>query len=208
MIISCNHLYKRFQGQTVLSDLSFDMDTKSDHPDILFYGPSGSGKTTLFRILMGLTAPDEGTIEILSGEAASGGLGLRFGTVFQENRLCEEFSALQNLCMISSLIQKTGAKKILQELLPEIPVEELYNKPVQAFSGGQKRRIAIARALLSHSDLLLMDEPFTGLDLENRHRVIDIIYKYKGHRPLLLASHETEGLPKMRVISIKTPFCE
>ena len=204
MIISCHHLYKRFQDQTVLSDLSFDIDTKSDHPDILFYGSSGSGKTTLFRILMGLTEPDEGIIEILSGEAASGGLGLRFGTVFQENRLCEEFSAFQNVCMISPLIQKKRAESILQELLPEVSQEELNSKPVQAFSGGQKRRIAIARALLSQSDLLLMDEPFTGLDPENRYRTIDVIYKYKRHRPLLLASHETDGLPEMRKISLES----
>lgn len=204
MILMIKDLCKKYNGTIVLNHLSFSIDTNQSHPDVLFYGPSGSGKTTLFRILMGLISQDAGTVELLSGEAARGGTGIRFGAVFQENRLCESFSAVQNLCMLHSSISEFRAEKLLQELLPEVAPEEFQKKAVRDFSGGQKRRISIARALLSNSDFLLFDEPFTGLDPETRHTTISVIYAYKGRRPLLLASHETEGLPDLRIIPVSS----
>lgn len=194
MLINYKDISKMYDGKLVLNGVNLTIDTASDNRDVLLRGPSGVGKTTFLRIVAGLESADSGRCEVSMGEAARGGLGLRVGMVFQENRLLTELSAVSNVCCISSSVSRERARAALGEILPE----DSLDKPVKELSGGMQRRVAIVRAMLPASDLLVMDEPFTGLDSETRYRVISYIMKNKGSRPLILASHETEGLPKMR----------
>lgn len=147
--------------------------------------PSGSGKTTLFRLLMGLEKPDGGTIST-DGPAFS---SLKLSAVFQEDRLCESFSPIENVLLTAG--PGADAASIRRELACLLP-EECLTRPVSTLSGGMKRRVAILRALLAPSDLLLMDEPFTGLDGEMKSEVIRYIKARRNGRFLLFTTHQEE----------------
>lgn len=139
-----------------------------------FRTPSGSGKSTLFRVITGLEEQDAGTVNVQT-EA--------IGVAFQEDRLCENYSALVNVSMVTGEEEK--ARMHLLELLNPEDIE----KPCRELSGGMKRRVAIARAMVSQSDLVILDEPFAALDEENRRRVQCYIEQYKADRTLLIATH-------------------
>lgn len=198
MLIQFKDITKIYDGKKVLDRVNLSIDTVSDSRDVLLKGPSGIGKTTLLRIMAGIENSDSGSIEITMGEAAGGGKKLRIGMVFQENRLLEQFSAVENVTCVDSMISRTRAVEELKKVLEE----EALDKPVRELSGGMQRRVAIVRAMLPASDLLIMDEPLTGLDHETRDRVIRYIMENKGRRPLIMASHDTEGLPKMRELAL------
>jgi len=194
VLIQFRDITKTYDGKKILDGINLLIDTASDSRDVILRGPSGIGKTTLLRIMAGLETADSGSIEITMGEAAGGGGKLRIGMVFQENRLLEQFTAVENVTCVDPLISRVRAREALRNVLEE----EALDKPVRELSGGMQRRVAIVRAMLPASDLLIMDEPLTGLDAETRDRVIAYIMDNKGRRPLVIASHDTEGLPKMR----------
>ncbi len=199
MFVHFKDITKSYNGKIVLDHVDMTIDSTADNRDVLLRGASGVGKTTFLRIISGLESADSGTIDITMGEAAGGGERLRVGMVFQENRLIDRLSAIENVYCVDHLISPERARDALMEILPE----DSLTKPVRELSGGMQRRVAIVRAMLPSSDILIMDEPFTGLDVETRDKVIGYIMTNKGHRPLILASHETEGLPKMREFLLK-----
>jgi len=138
-----------------------------------FMTPSGSGKTTLLRLIAGLEQPDVGNI-YRNG---------RVGMVFQEDRLCEEYSALINVSMI------TGDTGIARQHLLQLLEEDDIIRPCRELSGGMKRRVAIARAFASQSDILLLDEPYTGLDGATIEKVQRYMEQYRKGRTILMATH-------------------
>jgi len=144
-------------------------------PGNIYYlkDPSGRGKTTLFRMLCGLEKPDGGSIQGIK----------RFSMVFQENRLCEEYSAVENVAMVIG--DTTGAIEALRKVLES----EALEKPCSQLSGGMKRRVALVRAMEADSDMVLLDEPFTGMDVETRQRAAAYIRERQANRPILIASH-------------------
>lgn len=136
--------------------------------------PSGSGKTTLLRIIAGLTKPDAGTVD--TG-------GQKVAMLFQEDRLCEEYSALKNVELVA--VSRSAAKEHLLQLLDEA---DIY-KPCKELSGGMKRRVALTRAFAAGADILLLDEPYNGLDEENRMHVAGYIGENGKNRVVIMASH-------------------
>ena len=151
--------------------------------------PSGSGKTTLLRILMGLEQADHGLI--LADGTPQDMSSLPASAVFQEDRLCESFSPIENVAMCAGRSLK--APRIKWELARLLP-EECLNRPVSTLSGGMKRRVAVARALLIPSHILLMDEPFTGMDDELKRNVISYIREKQDGRLLILSTHQEEDV--------------
>lgn len=149
-------------------------------------GMSGIGKTTLFSVISGLKKAEAGEIYGTENVRAY---------VFQENRLFEECTALENVYATGQCsMDIETVKAALSELLPE----ESYGKPVKEYSGGMKRRVEIARAILSDSPVLLMDEPFNGLDEQTKEKTIVFLKKYKQGRTILFTSHCRADIEKMQ----------
>lgn len=188
MIIRLNDLTKIYNHQRILDRLNL---TFTDEAPCCLMGPSGSGKTTLLRILLGLERPDGGSYSI-TGENGSDLTGsVRFAAVFQEDRLCEAFTPVENIQMVTGRALSGGQiRGELSRLLPP----ECFDRPVWTMSGGMKRRTAICRAVLAQSQALLMDEPFTGLDEDNRRLAIRYIREKAAGRLLILTTHQEEDV--------------
>lgn len=175
MEIHIENLCKSYGGSPVLKNVSFTAG-----PGVTcIMAPSGSGKTTLLRILLGLERPDSGTVGL--PEKCS------WSAVFQEDRLLEGLDAMGNLrFVLGSALDEAAALALLAEL----GLEDAVGKPAREFSGGMKRRLALARALLAPFDVLALDEPFTGLDRDNRERAWRCVREHAAGKPVLLVSHE------------------
>lgn len=189
--IILENISKSFGDTKVLSDLNLTF--KSDGSYCLM-APSGTGKTTLLKLLMGLITPDGGYIHGLNTK--------KVAAVFQEDRLLEDCTALQNLRFVTgSLYPNARLEQMLTTLLPK----DCLNRPVSEFSGGMKRRLCILRALLPPSDLILMDEPFTGLDFETKRKAIHLIKANTADRLLIVATHAAEDAALLNAELINLP---
>lgn len=152
-------------------------------------GPSGYGKTTLLRVCAGLQKTTGGTVvssKKASGEEKPAG-AIQYGMTFQEDRLCMKCSAVTNVLLAAD--RKYSVEEI-RTLLGEILQETALRQPAGQLSGGMKRRVAVARTVLSEAEILLLDEPFTGLDEENHERLLQWILKKREGRTLVITSHD------------------
>ena len=175
MSITVEHLRKSYGGHMVFKDLSFQANRERV---TCFVAPSGGGKTTLFRILMGLEAPDGGNV-ILPEPC-------RWSAVFQEDRLLLGRDARYNLRFV---LGRDYDEASASALLDALGLGDTGKKPLREYSGGMRRRAALARALLRPSDALILDEPLTGVDAQIRRRCLDAIRRYGAGRVTLLATH-------------------
>ena len=178
MVVEIKNLSKSYGETVVLDNLNLTLD--SSQP-VCIMGQSGRGKTTLFNIMLGLLKADGGEIAGLENT--------KFSAVFQEDRLCEQLSAIMNL----AIVMDNTDKAVLTEKLQKMGLaEDEIHRPVSQLSGGQKRRVAILRALVSDSDAVLMDEPFKGLDDDTRSQVISQVKENLGNRLLMVITHNEE----------------
>ncbi len=173
--ININHIWKYYNNQIILRDISFEIASGSA---LCVTGPSGAGKTTLLRILLNLEQPDRGIISPIK---------LRWSAAFQEDRLLEHLDAENNL---KFALGRDYHASESAELLNLLGLSETGRKKTRDFSGGMKRRLALARALLSRSDAVALDEPFTGLDITSRRACLDAIRRYQNHRTVILVTHD------------------
>lgn len=188
MKITVRNLTKSYGGREVLRGVSFTAG-----PGVTcVMAPSGSGKTTLLRLVLGLEAPESGEVSVPPG--------CRFSAVFQENRLLEGLDALGNLrFVLGPALEESAARTLLEEL----GLGDVGEKPVRTYSGGMKRRLALARALLAPSDVLVLDEPFTGLDGDNRLRALDCVRRAASDKPVLLVTHDPRDAADLGARSVE-----
>ncbi len=184
--IRVQNLCKTYGDHVVLHNLSFTAGVGVTR----ILGRSGAGKTTLLRILLGLDQPDSGSLF---------GTNCRWAAVFQEDRLLGHLDAEDNLRFALGSAYNAAAAKTL---LGELGLADVGSKPICEYSGGMKRRLALARALLAPSDALILDEPFTGLDEENRSIALRCILHAARTKPVLLASHEALDLPNCKEVRL------
>lgn len=144
--------------------------------------PSGSGKTTLLRMLSGLEMPDTGQVQWSSWYGGDEPANV-CSMVFQEDRLCEDYSAVRNVEMV------TGDRKLAREALLQLLEPDALDKPCSQLSGGMKRRVALVRAMECVSNCVLLDEPFTGMDVETKARAEGYIKEKQNGRILIIATH-------------------
>ncbi|MBF1023196.1 MAG: ATP-binding cassette domain-containing protein, partial [Lachnospiraceae bacterium] len=146
-------------------------------------GASGSGKTTLLRLLAGLEQPDEG--EVIRETGVPGPIGM----VFQESRLLSDLNAIRNVAYgVRGKIDQVQLRAQLREVLPEADL----TLPVHQYSGGMRRRVEMVRAVFPGNGLLLLDEPFAGLDVENKKRTISYLLSCRKQATVICTSHDPE----------------
>ena len=178
MSIIITDLCKSFDGNKILKNVNITLEDSSIY---CLMGASGIGKTTLLRILMGLERADSGCISGIDTKNIS--------CMFQEDKLIPDLSAIDNVRIV--LRGKNNRAVIRNNLLSILPDDSL-DMPVSSLSGGMKRRVALARALSYPGKLIILDEPFTGLDKDTKLNVIDYILKMRNNRTLLIATHGTD----------------
>jgi ABC-2 type transport system ATP-binding protein len=164
-LISVQDIVHRYNGRSALDHVSFDV-----RPAELFglLGPNGSGKTTLFRILSTLMVPTAGRALIMGFDTAKDPAAVRrqIGVVFQAQSVDEKLTAYENLWHQGHLYGLHGSplKARINEILDRVGLADRMKELVETFSGGMARRVELAKGLLHHPSVLLLDEPTTGLD--------------------------------------------
>lgn len=175
MEITISQLTKSFGDNVVLDNFNTSIPLGQV---TLLSAPSGRGKTTLLRILMGLETADSGHILGLDG--------LKLSVVFQEDRLCKNLSALSNIKLVSPQLKN----ETIIEALNKIGLEGFAHCPVSELSGGMRRRVAILRALMADYDILILDEPFKGLDMETKELVMSDVKQRSEGKTVIIVTHD------------------
>lgn len=175
-----------------IENISFSYDDKSVFTDYscsfpmgktsVIMAPSGFGKSTLLYMIAGLITPSKGFIKIPIDTP-------KFSFAFQDLRLIESSSVLKNITLVNSKVSNTDE---LDACLEALDIKSLINKRVSTLSGGEKSRVAITRALMAEYDILLLDEPFNGLDDETKLRTMDYVKEKTAHKTVLLVTHNKD----------------
>lgn len=197
-VLRIENLYKKFDDLTVLEDVNLQVN---EGEVIVIIGPSGCGKSTFLRCLNGLEEIQDGRV-ILDGEiinpVSKSSLKSRgkLGMVFQNYDLFPHKTILQNLTLAPGVVQKRKKKETEEEalkLLTRVGLESKRDNYPRQLSGGQKQRTAIARALIMHPEVLLMDEITAALDPEMVREVLQVVLDLaKEGRTMIIVTHEME----------------
>lgn len=183
MPVILQNITKKYKQQTVIADLSLKIE---DGGCLCLMGPSGAGKTTLLSIIAGLVEPEGGMV--------SGVDKKKISMVFQEDRLIEGRDAFANLSLV---LKNKPTKEEMRQEFASVGLTDYEDKPVSKFSGGMKRRVAIVRAVCANASLLLMDEPFKGLDEAVKEQVIRYIKKRTKDQTVIMVTHDKAEAEQM-----------
>lgn len=188
-------LAKRFGSTTALDDFTWSGGSGV----IGLLGPNGAGKTTLLRMLATVLAPDRGTIRLLGFDPARSGdrLAIRrlLGYLPQDTGLYPGFSGFDLVDYVAVLKEITSSKTRrdqVRQALCSVGLEDEMHRRIRTLSGGMKRRVAIAAALVGQPRFLVLDEPSAGLDPDQRLRLRDVISRAGQHGTVVVSTHHTD----------------
>ncbi len=178
-MIELNNINFSYGNKQIINNFSLKVN---QNERICLCGESGCGKTTVLKIISGLIIPQSGIVNIPN----------KISYVFQEDRLIPNLSVLKNL----TLFLPKDKKQLAEELIKQAGLTEFINKKPDQLSGGMKRRLAIIRAICFDGDALLLDEPFNGLDIDNKILMSDLIKKAftDKNKPVIMVSHVDEDI--------------
>jgi lipooligosaccharide transport system ATP-binding protein len=190
-LVHARSLTKRFGTFTAVDAIDFDVERGEAFG---FLGPNGAGKTSTMRMIGCVSPVTEGTLSVLGMDPARDGprIRARIGVVPQTDILDDELSTLENLIVYGRYfdLPRDEAKRRAVDLLEFAQLSDRAATRVQTLSGGMKRRLTIARSLVNEPELLLLDEPTTGLDPQARHLLWDRLYALKRRgATLVLTTH-------------------
>jgi lipooligosaccharide transport system ATP-binding protein len=196
-VIKVGNISKTFGKLHAVSGLSFEVE---EGKCFGFLGPNGAGKTTMMKMLYGMVAVDRdcgGKIEVFGYNPSREELAIKYlsGVVSQDNNLDDELNVISNLMVYSKFygLPSKVAKERIQSLLEFLELGERTKARIRELSGGMKRRLVIARALLNNPKLLILDEPTTGLDPQVRHLIWEKLRQLrKQGTTILLTTHYME----------------
>ena len=211
-MIQTEGITKSFGSLQVLKGIDL---TIGEGEIVAIVGPSGAGKTTLLQIIGTLDAPDSGKLYIngtetvrLSEEKLAAFRNRNIGFVFQFHQLLPEFTALENV-MIPALIARekpTVAEKRAKEILDFMNLTDRMSHKPNELSGGEKQRVAVARALINNPSVILADEPSGSLDTKNKEELHKLFFDLRSqmHQTFVIVTHDEQlATDTDRVIHIK-----
>ena len=200
IMIEIRHIKKSFGTLEVLKGIDLDIQ-KGEVVSIV--GPSGAGKTTLLQIMGTLDKPDQGTV-VLDGVAVdrlnrkelAGFRNQKIGFVFQFHQLLPEFTALENVMIPAFIghVPAREAKNRAQELLDFMGLSDRASHKPNELSGGEKQRVAVARALVNHPSVILADEPSGSLDSKNKAELHQLFFELRDKlgQTFVIVTHDDE----------------
>jgi lipooligosaccharide transport system ATP-binding protein len=191
VLVRARGLIKRFGSFTAVDDIDFDLYRGEAFG---FLGPNGAGKSSTMRMIGCVSPPTAGELRILGGDPVRDGSAIRarLGVVPQEDTLDVELTVLENLLVYGRYFGLPGKliKERTEQLLEFVQLADRGKDKVDPLSGGMKRRLTIARSLINDPDILILDEPTTGLDPQARHVVWDRLFRLKQRGvTLILTTH-------------------
>jgi len=188
-MIEVNHIYKKFKKEYIFEDFSISF---ADQKVNSIIGPSGCGKTTLLRIISGLEPFEKGCI--------SGIDKINISFVFQEDRLLPWLNVFQNIeLVLKSKFAPEESKRRILEVLTQLDLSEAAEMMPNELSGGMQRRVAIARALAYDADIILLDEPFKGMDNKLKSDVLPQLAAVwrKTKKTVILVTHDISDVREL-----------
>ena len=181
-------LGKRFSSVRALYDV--DLDVRPGE-SLTIFGPNGAGKTTLIKLLSTILEPTAGTLRLFGEERPRPDVRRRIGLVSHGSFLYGELTAEENLGFYAGLYGVGADRERIAELLSEVGLEAWRERPVKTFSRGMEQRLALARAFLHDPELLLLDEPYSGLDPQAVMHLQEILLRFHGRgKALVLTTHD------------------
>ncbi len=198
--VEVTDISKRFGRTSALAGLTFDAPAGITG----LLGPNGSGKTTLLRMAATVLAPDAGQIRLLGWDPSTSDERLairrRLGYMPQEPGFHRSFTAFEfvdYIAILKEMIDRRARHEEVRRVLTLVGLESVMDRKIKALSGGMRRRVALAQALLGDPDILVLDEPTAGLDPEQRLRFREIVSERAADRTVLLSTHQTEDVAAM-----------
>ncbi|MDF2855548.1 MAG: multidrug transporter ATPase [Neobacillus sp.] len=194
--IVINDVSKSFGKKSVLNHISLNVESGQIYGLI---GPSGSGKTTLVKIIVGMDRPTTGKVSVLETAVPSLKLLQKIGYMAQADALYGDLTGAENLAFFASLFQlkKEKQKKRIAYAADLVNLTSDLNKKVQDYSGGMKRRLSLAVALIQDPDVLILDEPTVGIDPELRLSIWSELYHLKdAGKTILVTTHMMDEAEK------------
>ncbi len=190
-LFECKNLVKRYAENTVVNDVSFRI---APGECLGVIGPNGAGKTTTLRMCLGLALPDSGSVHAFGLSMPKEALAIkaRLGVVSQFDTLDPDFTCAENLMVFGRYfgMKKADIQKRIPHLLDFAALTHKANAKPGELSGGMKRRLSLARALINDPDVLLLDEPTTGLDPQARHLMWERLQQLlQQGKSILLTTH-------------------
>jgi heme ABC exporter ATP-binding subunit CcmA len=189
-LLHLKEISKQYYSTSALNRVSLSM-ANGDFLSIL--GPNGAGKTTLLKIMSGIMSPTDGKILYKDRTLSEGSMKKEISYLGHKNSLYNSLSVLENIDFTCQLFSRQNGGSQIENILKNHGLWERRKDPVKELSQGRKRRLAIARGLLTDPEVYIMDEPFIGLDLRWRNAVLETIKSLKKHnKSLVLTTHLIE----------------
>jgi len=189
IVLSVEQLFKKYKDRYAVNGISFQVRAGTCFG---LLGPNGAGKSTIMKMISGIIQADQGKISLMDATEAlhRGAIGKYVGYVPQDITLYEQLSAYQNLEFFGTMYGQRGneLKERIETVLNQVGLSDRAGDPIATYSGGMKRRINIAAALLHKPKLVVLDEPTVGIDPQSRNHIFELIRKMKREGTTIIYS--------------------